>query len=313
MRFVLDDLPWSATASGGPSWVDAFEALAERLRTATQRCEGVTAYDAVYEASRLGVLTLSDILFVPEHAFLPADLARELRILVDRIPTFGDEAVEATDVSIGAQGPHFSPSVAWAHRQAAGGRVVACITPSASGRRGPIDVAESTESRPLHFVCDESSHVEFFRAVVVEENADRQAFEALVGSAYPGIDFADGALGGLNDLSVSFRARRDDIMRHFAVLSDHGREIFELSRNQAIENGFAKRGITISLENTETRNDTACRNARTKSYRGASLFFEWHAKIELHIDRIHVHPGVPASDGRVIVGVLHKHLPLPGD
>ena len=172
---------------------------------------------------------------------------------------------------------------------------------------------ESAESRPLYFVCDESSHVEFFRAVVVEENADRQAFEALVASAYPGIDFADGALGGLNDLSVSFRARRADVMRHFAVLSDHGRAIFDLRRNQAIEDEFACRGITISLENTETRNDAACRNARTKSYRGGSLFFEWHAKIEPHIDRIHVHPGVPASDGRVIVGVLHKHLPLPGE
>jgi hypothetical protein len=43
------------------------------------------------------------------------------------------------------------------------------------------------------------------------------------------------------------------------------------------------------------------------------LVFEWHLKLEAHQDRLHVHPGVEASDHLPIVEVISRHLPLPGD
>jgi hypothetical protein len=41
------------------------------------------------------------------------------------------------------------------------------------------------------------------------------------------------------------------------------------------------------------------------------LVFDWHVKIEPHIDRIYFHPPTSESGGRPVVGVIHKHLRLP--
>jgi hypothetical protein len=157
------------------------------------------------------------------------------------------------------------------------------------------------------------TQVELFRDAIRIENADEDGFASLAPSAFPALAFVDGVFRGLRDLSRPYRDRRDDLILHLSALSDHGAWIFALQQNAKIEAEFMSRKITISRETHETITDGRCRRARERAHGGTTFVFDWHTKIELHIDRIHVHPGTAASGGRVMVGIIHRHLPLPGD
>jgi hypothetical protein len=102
-------------------------------------------------------------------------------------------------------------------------------------------------------------------------------------------------------------------VKHFSVLNDHGAAIFARREHRLIERGFQEHGIDISPETSETMSNGRCKRARERTFDGQTLTFEWHTKIEPDRDRIHVHPGNARSNGQVIVGILHEHLPLPGD
>jgi hypothetical protein len=308
-RFVLDDLPW---ANQEEDLIEGLDSLCERLDVARVRGEAVSCY-APYEAFRVGRKTLVDLL--DPQSLLPRDLRVRLRIHVDRLETLDESSLQAFDV-VFDNAEYFAPAVAWAGWNARQGAAVGCLTPSCSLRRGRLHLS-ILGTTPLlaevHFVSDEPSHVDFFRTAIVLERADESAFASLAPSAFPDIHFVDGVWRGLRDLSRPYHARRNELIRHLSVVNDHGAAIFALGRNALIQNGFREHGIEISPESHETIADTRCRQERERLFRGESLLFEWHLKIESHVDRIHLHPGTLKSGNRVIVGIIHSHLRLPGD
>jgi hypothetical protein len=179
----------------------------------------------------------------------------------------------------------------------------------------PIEVLDDVnQCTDVHFVPDDPTHTDFFRqAFTFERVTDVDAFATLAPSAFPELRFVEGVFRGLRDLSQPLRSRRDIVINHLSVLNDNGAAIFARRTNRDIEAGFSEVGLDISPENTGTRNDGACKRERQREYLGETLFFEWHTKIEPHLDRIHVHPGNDKSGSRVIVGIIHRHLRLPGD
>lgn len=317
MRFVLDDGPWAGANTSLELFRDSLDAFADLLDVARVRLEAVGAHDGIFDAEIAPGVKLFEALYDPSN---PLDLDRELRqrlsVRIDRIEKWGDDAVVAIDVDIAGK-QMTAPGIDKARERCATGARTACLTPATSGRRGTLSVVDVATTKPtaaqVCFVVDEWDHVRFFREVIVLEKADVEEFAALAPSAWPGLAFVDRLWKGFGDFSRSYREIRDDVMEHLSVLSDDGAAIFERKLHKEIEAQFMSRGVTISPENAETLADRRCREARERAFAGETLLFDWHTKIELHQDRIHVHPPTRTSDGRTVVGIFHKHLPLPGD
>lgn len=81
-------------------------------------------------------------------------------------------------------------------------------------------------------------------------------------------------------------------------------------------------GVRLAVaENGSTKRDKECERDRTRSYRGQSMVFWWHTKLQPHIDRIHfryVAPELAQSRderdgvGQIIIGFFTQHSKLPG-
>lgn len=313
-RLVLDDLPWDDSEKSDIEIEEALEQLCDLLRQANDRDEAVAAHNSLHEISRIGNETLEDLI----ARLGSRDLRVELRRYLSRIRTVGDDDLRCFEVEVVAYGntAFLAPSVVLACQQVAAGYLTGCVTPACARRRGFVSII--LHSNPLHaplevfFVSDSNSHVGLFRQAIVQEHVNITGFAALASFAFPDLVFVDGAIDGCRDLSRPFINRIHELVKHLSILNDFGADIFSLKRAYEIERGFAAHGVIISRETTETIADGHCRRARERIYQGKTLLFEWHTKIEPHIDRIHVHPPTEVSLGKVIVGIVSEHLPLPG-
>lgn len=315
MRFAVDDAPWAPDEVVPEALEAGLDTLADRLLEARERGEDVGLYDGFWGLHLVGAHQPEHLLF---DAANPRALGRDVRLrvarLLDQLAANAFDEGSLPDVEADVAGARLlTPAAILAWAEAGGRRAVGCITPPCSGRAGATAVAVGGELRTVHYVIDEATHVAFFRAAIELENADEDGFAALAPSAFPRLGFAENVWRGLRDLSRPYRDRRDDLVLHLGVLNDRGAEIFGLREHLEIERAFAGHGITISPESTETMADGKCRAAREATFDGSRLVFEWHTKIEPHQDRIHVRfvPAPPTN--RVVVGIIHRHLPLPGD
>lgn len=315
MRFVIDDGPWAAADETGETIEAGLDHFSERLDVASERGEKTGLYEGLWDMAVIGETTVSDLLFERENPLgIRRDARTRLARQLDKLSglRFDETAARFLDVKVGGN-TLLSPAAGFALASAQARQAVACLTPPTSGRMGAQPVSAGEARGTVHYVCDEPTHVEFFREAIRLENADEGAFAALSTSAFPQLHFVEGVWRGLRDLSCPYRDRRDQLIHALSVLNDSGQAIFALRRNQQIEAEFRSLGVEISPENTQTLEDGRCRRARERRFRDEVLVFEWHVKLEAHKDRIHVHPGVKASEHRPIVGIITVHLPLPGD
>ncbi len=311
-RLILDDLEWHSEPLKTERLVEGLEELIERFYEARDHDLPIFCYDGLYETERINTKNLASLLH-EDTDDLPVSLRRRLALAFDKLRTIPDEEIECLEVSL-ADKKFLAPGAAWGCAVSLKkGEAPCCLTPSFS-ERGGLLLCHAHEQlnadSEVFFAGHHSELSEFFRHAIRFEKVPGTDFEKWAQLAFPKLCFVDGVFGGIRDLSRNFESIRDDLMQHLAVLNDYGMEIFSRKLNMSIENGFAERGIVISLENSQTRRDSVCRAAREKVFGGETLFFEWHTKIELHRDRIHVHPGTAASEGRVIVGIIHNHLPI---
>ncbi len=315
MRFVIDDAPWASGDESSEVLEAGLDSLSDRLDVAAERGEETGYYEGLWELPVISATTVSELLFERENRLgvgrdVRVRLARQLDKLAGH--TFDEPTARFLDVEVNGT-TLLSPAAGYALAAAQDRRAVACITPLTSGRLGAQPVSAGDVQAVVHYVSDEPTHVEFFRDALQLENADEDAFGALATSAFPRLRFVEGVWRGLRDLSRPYRDRRDQLIQVFSVLNDSGPEIFARKRHQLIEAEFMSLGVDISPENTETLADGVCRRARERKFKDDLLVFEWHVKLEAHQDRIHVHPGVESSDHLPIVGIITRHLPLPGD
>ena len=321
-RLVLDESSWAtATATDAGVLSNAIEHLLERLDVARERNEGVVRHAGYHETDLGDDVRLFSVLFEPAcRVQLDRDLAERLRLALDRAVEFDDSELDSYDAAFEGS-VRFAPGVAWAHARCTRGSQVAVLPlPLGGVPRGRVSVTVADTTIDLFFVTEESEHVDFFRSVIVLENAGEGMFERLARSAFPALEWADGVWRGLGRFSRPYIEVRDELVRYLGGLSDHGAACFHehhadprrLSRVLS-----ARVGSQTSDENGRTKRDPPSRRDRTRRHRGIDKVFWWHVKLRPHVDRIHFlyePPSVSApwpEHGRIVVGLFKDHCILP--
>lgn len=315
-RFVVDESSWNIGSVQSLDIAVALEAFVERLSVAREREELVARCSILYEME-----DVQEILFnTPCRFNLDRDLRLRLMRELNRLMEWdAEEPAYPDEITIGGGAYEMAPSVVWAHNHVEQRRAVACLPLTIAGRHGRVDVEVAGRTAAVWFVTDGREHVSFFREAITVENADENAFALLAPSAFPNLCFVDGVWNGLRSFSKPFRDLRATLVDIFTQLSDRGAEIFDwnkdeqraVAKNHDVEKNF--RGYSLAPESPYHLEDNRVREARIRQFRGLNLLFSWHIKIEGHRDRIHIHPPIHESGGRVIIGILAEHLPLRGN
>lgn len=332
MRFVLEETSWAWDGTDRDAFIERIEQLLDRLDVARERGEPYAASRELLAQMIFGQHTLADLLWDRDSPLcLPFEVAQRFAPHFNAIRYWDDEMEwPAIDVFI-VDRDVLSPSAALAHARVTDGLATACI-PLPGTWRGPCKVVVGGVMQTVHFVEDESSHRLFFRDALVVERTDEAGLERLAPHAFPDLLFLAGVWGGLGRFEGGYARVKDDLRHILSILDDHGAWVFtdetgRLSRdepepgdterkpvtNQVIERRFKRWGVEIAPEKPAVRTNGGCRRARERELEGRTLYCEWHYKFEKHINRIHLHPPIPASGGKVIVAIFCDHLPLPGD
>lgn len=240
------------------------------------------------------------------------------------------DAMMVTSFEVSIEGEEIiSPSAALALDRVRAGAATACL-PLPGRWKGPATVRVGDRSAHVHSVVDEPTHRSFFRDALDVERADEKSLPDLAPHAFPDLYFIEGLWRGLRDFEGGYQRVRADLHRVLAIFDDHGVWVFtdETGRlspaeplpsddrrvpvtNQLVERRFVGWGLEVAPERPNVRSDEVCRRARERSVGGQIFYCEWHYKFEPHINRIHLHGPVPASDGRLIIAIFADHLPLP--
>lgn len=332
MAFVVDGAEWRFDAWDEAEVEARLGRLAQRAFVARERGEPVWVGDDLQTRPVLGERDLWSLWAPDSPVRLSRELQEELVAVLAIAGRYLDEepwpeGMEETAVGIDGEARLENPDVAWAHHRVRAGRATACLGLRGQGAR-PTETALGQAL--VHWVVDEVGHRRFFRDAIDLERDVEETLERLAPHAFPDLCFLPGAWRGLTRLEGGYLHARRELRQHLAVYDDHGRWAFtapppleteedprpatEGSPGQRlIERRFALRGVEVAPEKPNVATDRRCREAREKPLAGRVLYLEWHGKLEPFRNRVHLHPPVPESGGRVVIGIFAAHLPLPGD
>lgn len=334
MSFVVDGAEWRFDGWTAEEVFTALDKLLARVHKARERDEMVWIGEDLQSRPMLGTLDLWSLCSDAAPIRLSVELTQELSAWLAKAPQYLDEKewpegfADDNTVRIAENPSEANADVAWAHHHIRAGRAVACL---GMKRAGPVKTTTSKGSALVYWVQDENTHRLFWRDAIRIEGDCKETLERLAPHAFPDLYFHDGVWSGMQKLGGGYAASRDRIRHYLSALDDGGRWAFTfpppaLSRgeacgpdstarptNQIIERRFQGMDLDMAPENPNVYADRVCREAREILVGGRALYCEWHGKLEGHRNRIHVHPPVPQSNDKVVIGIIHEHLPLPGN
>lgn len=330
MAFVVDGSEWKFDGLSSQEITAVLESFLDRIHLALDRSELVWIGENLQIQSVFGDFDLWSLKAVDSPISLPHEIWEELAAwlgrshcyLDDEWPAGMPEAVTEIDgVSVAE-----NMDAAWAHHKVREGRAVACL---GLRRNGVHTTKSSVGSANVHWVNDEASSLDFWRAAIYLEGDNNESLRRLAVHAFPNLYFHPDVWAGLHRLSGGYLGNRDQIKRHFAILNDYGGWAFtcpppalapnesigpepnQRPSSQIIGRRFHGFNIVMAPENPNVYANSNCRKAREVKIGEKIIYCEWHAKIEAHQNRIHVHPPIKESGEKFIIAIIDSHLELP--
>jgi hypothetical protein len=256
---------------------------------------------------------LADLMYQPQRLDRVLQLALQETLNRCRLWDGNDDAVEPTVELLVDDEEEDAPSAVWACAEQESGRAVAClsISPCDSGQRR---VQVAGKSWRVFFLCQSecSCRREFYRTIPTIEDLDEDKYLAAAPLMFPTLYFKPDIGREFRRFAGGYRAVREEVTRHLAILSDHFLRIFG-SQHQQLEPTLKELracGLDVSGESPSTKSNKDAWKQRKITIAGQDLYCELHLKLEPTKNRIHFHPGQPdIADGKVIIGIFHEHLP----
>lgn len=331
MSFVVNGADWDFNGLNVPEAEELIDRALAFIETSRERGEEISVGDDFQTRPMHGAVTLWDLFSAASPLPLPRELSQELSAWLMRAPRYADsdlwpEGFEDAVISIGGGPAIVNEDVAWVHYSIRSGVPAASLALRASG---VIVTSTASGNVDMHFVSDEVGRTRFWRDMIILDGDRLDSILEFASRAYPDLHFVDGVLAGAEHLSGGYLASRQRVRHALEVLNDWGVWTFTCAppalapgeapppdpsvrpTNHVIELRFAGFGVTAAPENPNVRAHRASREARETLVSGRTLYCEWHIKLQPHQNRIHFHGPIPESGNKVVIGMIHEHLPLP--
>lgn len=328
MSFVIDGSEWKFDGWTNDQISDAIDNILERLLIAEEAGQKVWIGD---DFQTREMLDGADIwsLCSPDHPIkLRPEIAYELAARLGSIMRYADEELpadllDATDIGVNTGVLEENLDLAWAHHNVRAQKAVGCI---GIKRRGINSTVSKFGIVNLHWVHDDLSTLQFWRAAIDVERDTAETLERLSVHAFPDLFFVPGVWAGLASFSDGYTPIRSEVRRYLSVLNDLGRWIFtspppslapddtivaEIGAsitNQLIIDRFSYQLVDFSPEKKSVRVRDVSRRTREVAIGDRILYCEWHGKFERHQNRVYIHPPVAESDEKVVIAVFNRHL-----
>ena len=205
------------------------------------------------------------------------------------------------------QEPHRGFGIAWARKMIMARCGMAVITAPHRFSGGSYTVDQLTQPAPIDvvFVATPTDHPRFYRTLYSVEKVPEGEFFEIAVKAFPNLAFAPTLT--FQKFEGAYVLRRPEVVKHLSLINDRFLELYTTeygsSRNISI-----RLGIAVSIEGQYRKSKALMRHRDTK-FGGHVYRCEWHSKLEPHRNRIYFHIGDERTDGRVLIGIFHQHLP----
>jgi hypothetical protein len=330
MACVVDSQEWLFDGWTNEEVISAFEDILDRFDRAFARKEVVWIGDDLQTKLVFSDLDLWTLRSADSPIQIPDDIWQEMSAALGKAQRYLDELTwpdgfDSFLISIDGNAATENPDVAWAHHKVRGGQAVACLGLKRKGRFATESVKDIAN---VHWTHDERSCSVFWREAIDVERDSPETLRRLAPMAYPGLYFTDDVWAGLGRFSGGYYANSTELRRYLAILNDDGTWAFtapppaqvrseaqgvstQSPTAQLVIQRFIRLQLDVTPENPDVYRNRDCREAREVQVLGDVLYFGWHGKLQAHQNRIHIHAPTPTSNGRVLVGIFHEHLPLP--
>lgn len=331
MSFVVNGADWNFNGMDPAEAEELIDRALAFIETSRDRAEEVSVGDDFQSRPMHGVATLWDLFSDASSYSLSRELSQELSAWLMRAPRYADTydwpaGFEDANISIAGEPPIVNEDVAWVHYSIRSGVPTALLALRTSG---VICTNTASGNADVHFVFEELCRTRFWRDMIILDGDRAESLFRFASRAYPDLHFVDGVLAGAEHLAGGYLASRQRVRHALEVLNDWGFWTFTCAppalapgeapppdpnanpTNHVIELRFTGFGVTAAPENPNVRGHRVSREARETVLSKRKLYCEWHIKLQLHQNRIHFHGPVPESGNKVVIGMIHEHLPLP--
>lgn len=273
---------------------DALDQLCDRIEQAQADGHTVFYSDDLFWRQVSGAAMFYDLLNLPEW--------QQYRDVFDRM-SVALARLAAWQESLPADAPQLPDTRTWVATQCQAGNPAAALVLSPP-ESGACILHQGTA---IYLIATAANYAQFFRDLLAQSNTHWRDNEAWFASAFAGLAFVEGALAGIKDMEGDATALRCEVLRHFAVLADHGHAIFAASQEHAAKE-LVSLGVNASPENGNTKANQKAKKERTRHHQGRDIVFWWHSKLEKHRNRIHFYPDEVRDGKPILIGILCRHL-----
>lgn len=308
MRLVIDETSWKFDVLTQDECIEKLEAMLDVLDDAQSHGNHACYSEDLFHTQVWGEKLFYD-LYDPKSKFhIPRNVQERVASLFNSLQKWQDLDTEwppSFEVSIDQHSPEEAASIAWAHTQTRinSANSIACVAFPHIRQSGESKVTVNKDDQSLWFLANDHSYRCFFRWLIIETTTSPAEMAAHSLSAFPSVDFVEGAFNGIKDMSKPYRELVRSLVSHLSAFSDQGARIFSGPRER-IAFEFGPFGVDISDENGNTKSNAEARRLRTRNFKGKEITFWWHSKLGRDRDRIHIH----LEDGRIVIGIFCRHL-----
>ncbi len=312
MRFVIDESSWQFDHLSQQACCEMLEQLMDQIELAQEQQHGVCYSEDLFWQAVWQNKTFYDLVSPDSEFVIPRETNERLTSLFNHLPKWQElqsyTRPTSTEIQIAGKMQN-SASIAWAHLQAqsTANDTVAALILGNLHSAGSHEIECNEISNTIWLVADRVSYQDFFRWLIQISCKKPTEISQFAQSAFLQLDFHPDALPGIKNMTKPFHVLLPDLIKHFAVLSDHGKEIFS-GRWQDAPAKFLPLGVNLSSENGATKSNNKAKKQRTVQYKGADVICWWHSKLEGHQNRIHFFPDNAAKTGRILIGICCEHL-----
>ncbi|HEI9811069.1 hypothetical protein [Serratia marcescens] len=332
MSFVIDADEWDFNGLTEEQFHYRIDNILERIAVARERNENVLVGNTLQSRSVFKNMDLWSFLFDPPEFEISQEIKEELTSFFNTVEYYEDNSQSwppgflEHDV-LSNSGEKLGLDLSFIYFNIQDRQPFACLT---FNSLDSIEAISSNKKIIIPYVRDECSHRGFWQNYALEIMRDTQEnFQFLSPHAYPDIFFRDEVWGQLHDFDGGYNSVKAQLKKYLSALDSYGAWVFntpppllnpqdtaipiveQTPSKQLIQERFQGLALNISPENPNVYEHRPSREAREIVLEGKKLYCEWHAKLELHRNRVHIHPPLQESNGKVIVAIFHRHLPLP--